>query len=271
MKNFALPALALALLLLSACGQPTAAPPSEPLDPPPTPSGLCPDDPPIMPTPVPSDWTLTRCRIVDGAETGKLILAGEGPYDVYTLHVSDMVVTLDGGSSGPAELRDGMWVDVGHTGMILETFPAQFADARTVAGSTDGLDDRCGLYLRVLDDLWETGVAEIGVDLSGVTDLTESEKAAVAYAFGMAHGPILPLVGTQDELTEQGYITAGEGAPGLSQWENGALFTISGSADSGFEAQRWNGSAKLFQNCTAAQDEQGRWTYEAGSFAYACG
>lgn len=242
-----------------------------------------------MPTPAPGDWTLTRCRIVDGAETGKLILAGEGPNDVYTLNVSDMVVTLDGGSSGPAELRDGMWVDVGHTGMILETFPAQFADARTVGGNTDGLDDRCGLYLQVLDDLWNAdpglngGVTELGVDLSGVTDLTAGEKSAVAYAFGMAHGPILPLTGTFDELADQGYIDK----ENLS-WADGLFFSVTSReiawslpsiapggeppelpTMTGFDAQKWRGGdgAYYFNNCTATKSDDGAWTYEPGSVA----
>lgn len=270
MKKAILPALTLALLLLSACGRPTAAPPSEPLDPSPTPTSLSPDGPPSTPASVPGDWVLTRCRIVDGADTGKLILAGEGANDVYTLNISDLVVTLDGGSSSATELRDGMWIDVGHTGMILETFPAQFEDPKTVGGSTEGLDDRCGLYLQVLDDLWEADpglngdITDLGVDLSALTDLTESEKAAVAYAFGMAHGPIFPLTGTFDELADQGYIDKEN-----LYWEDGILFTVTGSAETGFAAQKWrSGDGALFLNgCTAAQDGDGAWTYETGSVA----
>lgn len=274
MKKAILPALAAALLLLSACGRPTAAPPSELLDPSPTPTSLSPDGPPITPAPVPGDWVLTRCRIVDGADTGKLILAGEGTNDVYTLNVSDLVVTLDGGSSSATELRDGMWIDVGHTGMILETFPAQFEDPKTIGGSTEGLDDRCGLYLQVLEDLWEEdpglndGITELGVDLSALADLTESEKSAVAYTFGMAHG-IWPIEGTWTELMEQGYFQGEpvEGGPNFFAWEEGCLFSLTGSGEKGFSAQKWRSSqgAYSFTDCTAQMDDTGTWTYEIGA------
>ena len=259
-----IPALALAAAMLTACaseGAPTAGSAS------PT-AGT----PGVTATPAsetPDGWTLTRCRIVDGAETGKLILAGEGTYNVYTLDVTDMVVTLDGGSSGPSELRDGMWVDVGHTGLILETFPAQFADARTVAGNTEGLDDRFGLCLQVLEDLWAVdpglneGITELGVDFSGLTGFSDSEKAAVAYAFGMAHG-IMPITGTYEELVEQGYIDGEE-----LLWDDGCLFSITGSLEEGFEAQKWRSGlgAYFYTDCTAKMAKDGAWSYEIGGEA----
>src|SRR5699024_7515478 len=52
---------------------------------------------------------------------------------------------------------------------------------------------RCGLYLQVLEDLWEvdpglnTDPEELGVDFSGRTDLTESEQSALAWVAGKAH------------------------------------------------------------------------------------
>lgn len=83
-------------------------------------------------------------------------------------------------------------------------------------------DDRCGLCLQVLADLWEVDaglnedITQLGVDLSGFTGLTEGEKAAVAYAFGMEHD-ILPVMGTWEELAEQGYIDMEN-----LYWEDGA-------------------------------------------------
>ena len=63
------------------------------------------------------------------------------------------------------------------------------------------------------------------MDLSGFTGLTEGEKAAVAYAFGMEHD-ILPVMGTWEELAEQGYIDREN-----LYWEDGCLFSITGETE----------------------------------------
>ena len=88
------------------------------------------------------------CRIVDGAEEGELVLAGPGGAgDVYTLDTEGLAV--DG------TLADGAVVEVGFDGMILETYPAKFGHVTGVTVLEEPADDRCGLYLQVLSDLWE--------------------------------------------------------------------------------------------------------------------
>ena len=144
-------------------------------------------------------------------------------------------------------------------------------------------DDRCGLYLQVLSDLWEvdtalnTGLEELGVDLSGLTDLAESEKSALAWVFGNAHG-LMPITGTLEEIWEAGYLTpmtepaeGYEDSVALYRWENGCLFSLSGSAEEGFEAQKWASGlgAYFFTDCTARQNADGTWTYEVGAEAIA--
>ncbi len=66
-------------------------------------------------------------------------------------------------------LADGAMVEVGFDGMILETYPAKFGHVTGVTVLEEPADDRCGLYLQVLSDLWEvdtalnTGLEELGV------------------------------------------------------------------------------------------------------------
>lgn len=177
------------------------------------------------------------------------------------------------------------------------TFPAQFGNVSAVEHTRTERDDRCGLYLRVLEDLWAVDeglngdITKLGVDLSSVTDLSESEKSAVAWAFGNAHG-LTPVEGTWDELKEQGYFTAqpleGDGAPegaAFYHWEDGALFSIRTNEDAAwslpdiaegsppvltaFDAQKWRSGlgAYFFQDCTAVQADDGTWTYAVGSEA----
>ena len=51
---------------------------------------------------------ISYLRIVDGAETGQLVLAGERASDVYTLDMKDIKVFLDGKKSDASVLEDGM-------------------------------------------------------------------------------------------------------------------------------------------------------------------
>lgn len=105
-----------------------------------------------------------------------------------------------------------------------------------------------------MDPGLNTGLTQLGVDLSGVTDLSEAEKSAVAWRFGELHG-IVPLKATWEELAEEGYIDAEQ----LTWKENGCLFTLSGSAEDGFEAEKWASGlgAYFFLDCTARQASDG--------------
>ena len=246
--------LALGLAVLAGCTAPEPAPVS------PTPTVE------VSPTPA----VLQTCRIVDGAETGKLILAGDGGRgDVYLLD-------FDNPFTGPGALEDGMLIQVGHDGMILETYPAQFANVLSFQVLDEPKDDLCGLYLQVLADLWAVdsglneGIDKLGVDLSGLEGLTDSEKSALGYAFGMEHG-LMPIEGTWEELRDQGYYTEVklEGDPSpeqtLWQWEDGCLFSIEGNTAS-FTAEKWCAplGAYVFYQCTA-EEAAGVWSYSVGA------
>lgn len=231
------------------------------------------------------------CRIVDGAEDGELLLAElDGTKSgVYTLTVGDLPVTVDGKAASAAELTDGMTVEVGYSGDVLETYPAQFANVSSLRAQMPpggGYTDLCGLWLKVLDDLWKVDaglngmedggtVPYVGVDLSGAPgDLSVAEKAAVAWRFGQLHGAT-PLGGTFDELAEQGYIDRA----GLF-WKDGIFFSITENHSQdeeryslpvlSFDAEKWRSGtgAYFFSNCKCVWPEGGPWTdYAVGSEA----
>ena len=246
--------LTLSLALLAACGGQAGTTLSPEKD---------------SPAPIP-EGAVARCRIVDGAGDGALLLAEEGG-SLMRLGTknADFAVRVDGEEASTADLRDGMLVDIHFSGMVQETYPGGYYQVTALEGYTGELDDRCGLYLRVLEDLWEvdpglnTGITQLGVDLSGVTDLSGAEKAAVAWRFGELHG-IVPLEGTWEELADGGYIDREKLC-----WEKGCLFTLSGSADGGFEAQKWAGGtgAYFFFDCTAEHESDGTWSYKVGAEA----
>ena len=211
-------------------------------------------------------------RVVAGAESGNLVLARDGDTadQVYTLNTKDL--PLD------RPVENGELINV-YFETVLETFPAQFGGVTAVEHTKTDRDDRCGLYLRVLEDLWavdpglNTDLEELGVDFSGLTDLSESEKSALAWVFGNAHG-LTPITGTLEELWEAGCLTpmtqpaeGYEDSVALYRWENGCLFSLSGSAEGGFTARKWASGlgAYVFSDCTARQNADGTWTYEAGA------
>ena len=211
-------------------------------------------------------------RVVAGAESGNLVLARDGDTadQVYTLNTKDL--PLD------RPVENGELINV-YFETVLETFPAQFGGVTAVEHTLTDRDDRCGLYLRVLEDLWaadpglNTDLEELGVDFSGLTDLSESEKSALAWVFGNAHG-LTPITGTLEELWEAGCLTpmtqpaeGREDSVALYRWENGCLFSLSGSAEGGFTARKWASGlgAYVFSDCTARQNADGTWTYEAGA------
>ena len=212
------------------------------------------------------------CRVV--SNDGTLLLAGmDGDPNIYTLTPED-----------DTNLAAGALVEVTYDGTVLESWPAQFSGVTAVNTARGGFDDRCALYLQVLEDLWEVDsglngdLTYIGVDLSR-TSLSDSERAAVAWAFAGRHGREL-VTGTFDELAEQGYFTASpistpapeEGEPiprAWYQWEDGILFSITEKDMEGvysltpvtFDAEKWRSGlgAYFFFDCTSVQTAGGHW------------
>lgn len=236
-------------------------------------------------------------RIVREEKDGLLLArVGGGPADVYTLSLPDTGVTLDGEAFDreepgayqalPSSTLTGALAEITY-GTVLETYPGQLGGVTAVNIYSDGFDDRCALYLRVLDDLWNVdgglngGVTSVSVDLSQ-TSLSESEQAAVAWAFGGEHGISQVLSLNYEQLAAEGYLTGtDQDSDGIPCWEDGCLFTIT-EQETGdnelngarntvtFDAQKWRSAlgAYFFCDCTASQDMDGRWgDYTVGSQA----
>ena len=247
------------------------------------------------------------CRVIS-QQDGTLLLAetGEGT-GLYQLRPEEDVLTVDGAAFDPSapgaygmfpeNSMVGAVASVRYNGGIQESWPMGFSGVTGVdVSSTEGFDDLCGLYLRVLEDLWtvdeglNSDLATVGVDLS-CTRLSPGERSAVAYAFGVSHG-VTAVEGTWDELVEQGYITGevleGGGDAQFYQWEDGCLFTIEESDEPvvfsmpslgpgetmpgydavAFDAHKWRSSlgAYMFADCTAVSNGDGHWSdYTVGA------
>ncbi len=148
-----------------------------------------------------------------------------------------------------------MSAEVWYTGGVQETYPAKFSQVVAVSLSREenAQYDLCGLYLQVLEDLWNEddglngGAEVVSVDLSKAPGgLTAGEKAAVAYIYAQKHG-VQGLTMTFDELREEGYLTGEklEGGSTAYSFTNGLLFTITPdeSAEGRVFRCRWSASA----------------------------
>ena len=236
-------------------------------------------------------------RIVREEKDGLLLARVDGgSADVYTLSLKETELTLDGEAFDreepgayqalPGSALTGALAEITY-GSVLETYPGQLEEVTAVNIRSDGFDDRCALYLRVLDDLWDADgglngdITMASVDLSQ-TSLSESEQAAVVWAFGGEHGISDPLTLSYEELAAEGYLTDAESdSDGIPCWEEGCLFAITEQAAENnarngardtvtFDAQKWRSSlgAYFFCDCTASQDADGHWgDYTVGSQA----
>lgn len=235
-------------------------------------------------------------RIVDGAESGNLVLAGEGAGAVFTLTVGNAEVWMDGVLSDASVLEDGMMAEIRYSGGIAEIWPGRFGGVESISVYSRGTQqnpmgtfyDLCGLYLQVLDDLWDTdsglndGASYVSVDLSEAPGgLTEGEKEAIAWIFACAHD-VEALTLTYEELAGQGYLSEyGEFENEeykIYEWTDGVLFSITAEESDEiyslpvihFDAEKWRSplGAYFFEDCKAVWAEGGTWGgYSIGAHA----
>ena len=236
-------------------------------------------------------------RIIQEQPENLLLAKTDGnSADVYTLSLRDVELTLDGNAFDrnepgayqdlPGKTLTGALVEVAYD-LVLETYPGQLAEVTAVNLRSDGFDDRCALYLRVLNDLWavdeglNSDITMLSVDLSQ-TGLSDSEQAAVAWVFGGEHGISQVLSLNYEQLAAEGYLTGADpDSDGIPCWEDGCLFTIT-EQETGdnelngarntvtFDAQKWRSAlgAYFFTDCTASRDAQGHWgDYTVGAAA----
>ena len=150
----------------------------------------------------PEEDTVMRCRVVAVDGENQLLLAdvdGDHP-DIYTLDASSVPLyrkeTEGGTLLADGQLSAGAMIRVAFSGGMMETYPAQFGEVTGITFLPDEFDDRCGLYLRVLGDLWEkdegpcSGVYQRGPD-GDLPHTCRAQRSGVELCLvsqGPAHG-----------------------------------------------------------------------------------
>ena len=245
-----------------------------------------------------AEGAVARCRVVAVGEGNTLLLADVDSErgDIYTLDAGELSLEHDQTELGEllddGQLAVGALVEVAFGGDILESYPALFGGVERITVLPDEFDDRCALYLRVLNDLWgkdeglnSSGVEYISVDLAA-TSLTPAERSAVAWTFAQSHGAE-PMELSYEQLCAEGYISGLTGENAFPQWEKGILFTITETDEPvlfslpsmsegeeepsmsqfnikntvSFDASKWRTAlgAYGFSKCVAVQNNDGVW------------
>lgn len=203
--------------------------------------------------------------------TKSLLFAGTGASDLYTVSSIPGIYDIDNKSADPSALKAGQNVEIGYSGAILESYPAQLGAPVYIRVTGQG-DDMVGFYRTVLDDLWNidpglnSDINILAFDLSKVTNLSDAEKSALVYMVSNSHG-LQGIAGTYDELSEQGYIDKAS-----MSFETGLLFELElkdTTEDSfEFDVKKWRSGdgAYYFLDCKAVRNDNG-WSYTVGSQA----
>lgn len=202
---------------------------------------------------------------------GSCLIAGSDSSELYTVSTKLDILDADNKTTDASALKAGQTVEIGFSGEVMESYPAQLGNPTYIRITGQG-DDLIGFYQRVLKDLWDvddglnpdSGV--LAFDLSQLTNLTDAEKSALVYTVSNSYG-LEGITGTFDELSEQGYIDKEN-----LLFENGMLFEfkLTDIDDNSFtfDVRKWrSGTGAFFFNSCKAVKKGADWSYKVGSQA----
>jgi hypothetical protein len=199
------------------------------------------------------------------------LLAGKNAAELYMVTSKLQIYDADNKTADTSSLKAGQEVEIGYSGSIMESYPAQLGSPVYIKITEQG-DDLVGFYQAILGDLWEEDKGlnpESGVlafDLTQVANLSEGEKSALVYIVSGEHG-LSGITGTFDELSEQGYINKEK-----LYFEDGMLieFELTDVTEESFmfDVRKWRSGtgAYIFNDCKAVKNGDD-WSYKVGSFA----
>lgn len=224
--------------------------------------------------PVEEETAVYTAKIVS-IKDGLAMLAGIGENDgesqVSRISIKDLpLLDSQGEPMKEADLKAGSLVEITFDGMIMETYPLQLGGVASlkVIGEEP---DIAGLYLKMLDDLWNKdpglneGVTLLSFDLTKVSNMSPQEKAAFCWKAAENY-QCQRMMLTFDELCEEGYVDEE-----ALYFPDGLLITIEDTPIKGdsftFHAQKWRGGlgAYFFHNCRAEKDSGTAWDYTIGA------
>ncbi len=210
---------------------------------------------------LPGDFFEFPLKIVDGAETGNLVLTTGDAEGVFTLDLSEVPeyidtenipVFLDGNPADASALEDGMKIEVLFNNVYnASSFPISLdGNVKEIYAYSLGTEknpggtyyDLAGLYIHAVKQIWQpdsglNGGAEIlSICFENAPEeLTAGEKSAITWILeNELEGDFKTVLNlSYDELIKEGYLAPYDDE-GRSYWfENGILITVSVAAPGG--------------------------------------
>jgi len=200
-----------------------------------------------------------------------MLVVGENPNDLFMVSTETNIYNEENNQVDRTSLIEGQAIEIGFSGAVLESYPMQLAGLAYIKIVDEG-ENWTGLYAKVIDDLWKTdeglntGVEIFAFDLTQATNLSASEKEALAYVVGNTYA-LQGMVATYEILVEQGYIDSNS-----LFFEKGLLFKIEVKEMTDdwftFDVSKWRSGngAYFFNDCTATKSGRS-WTYKVGTEA----
>lgn len=193
----------------------------------------------------------TICVAEDGEQARE-----DGLYSVSTEGAEIWGNTEDG------ELKPGMRVALSFDGTVQETYPLSLTPTNVFV--LEQGDDFVGMYMEVMEHLVSrrsNRTPLFAFDLTGLPNLTETEKQGLVWVFG-SEFQREAIQSTRSELIEQGYID-----PEGTAFPDGGLVTLEAEktpeGDYAIEASLWHSvqGGNGF-SITASPDKNGGWITE---------
>ncbi len=199
-------------------------------------------------------------KIVDGAETGKLVLTANNSDAVFTLDLDvvlpyiggdEIPVYLDGKLADSSVLEDGMKIEVLFNNVCKEGyFPVSLdGNVKEIYAYSLGTEmnpggtyyDLAGLYIHAIKAIWQpdSGLNE-GAEILSICfenapkELTSGEKKAITWILSKEFGfedKTLNL--SYEELIKEGYLAPYDDEGKAYWFEDGILITVSVAAPGG--------------------------------------
>ena len=181
---------------------------------------------------LPTAMLLETYKIIQ-YDSGSLLLCKMTEEDaggqLYTLSLDGCNIMNETGNEFPRDnLKNGMLVALA-SGTITEIYPSELIGVYSITVYKQE-NDVVGFYFDMITRIFaengniNTGIDMISLDLTGVSNLTESEKSALEYLVSCEY-PLEIRRNTIDELKEEGLITK-------NYFEKGIVIIIKGQATS---------------------------------------
>ncbi len=97
--------------------------------------------------------------------------------DIYRINTGDtQMLDKTGSKTDVGSLKNGMLIDISYDGTVLESFPMQLGNIKSISIREEG-DDLAGLYLKVIKDMYEVdpglngNIVRLAFNLNDATNL----------------------------------------------------------------------------------------------------